>query len=141
MTDELFSILIAPSELQDEIESIESKIKAYRDKMLPSAIRYDSDKVKSSPKDIMPEYVAKIEGLSNLKEKKIIEQFKALNRVEALAEHLTGTEKRIIIMRYMENREYEEIAEILYMSERQMFNYRKSAIEKLEKISVNCSRS
>lgn len=137
MTTRLLNILTAPRWIRQDIADLESELEAYRQTMGVSGIRYDQDKVKTSPKDKMPEYAARVEGLLKKIKRKQQEYLKAHDKVKRLANKLDGIEKSIIIQRYLEGKRYEDIAESFPMSESQMYRYRHEAIEKLEKMLVN----
>lgn len=137
MMTRLFDILNAPSWIRQDIADLESELEAYRQTMGLSGIRYDKDKVKTSPKDQMLEYAARVEGLLKKIKKKQQEYLKAHDKVKELTDQLQGVEKSVIIQRYLEGKRYEDIAESFPMSEAQMYRYRASAIEKLEKMIVN----
>lgn len=134
MTTRLFNILNAPSWIRQDIADLESELEAYRQTMGLSGIRYDQDKVRTSPKDRMPDYAARVEQLLKMIKKKQQEYLKAHDKVKELADQLQGVEKSIIIQRYLEGKRYEDIADSFPMSERQMFNYREKAINKLESL-------
>lgn len=138
---ELFETLNMPAWIRREIKDLESELEAYRQTMLVSGISYDGDKVKTSPKDRMPEYAARVDSiLEKIKERQQA-YLHAHDKVIRMAAGLQPEEKSIIIQRYLEGKRYEDIAAGFPMSERQMFNYRRAAIQKLEKkISVNCSK-
>ena len=134
MTTRLFNILNAPRWIRQEIADLESELEAYRQTMGLSGIRYDQDKVRTSPKDRMPDYAARVEQLLKMIKKQQQEYLKAHDKVKELADQLQGVEKSIIIQRYLEGKRYEDIADSFPMSERQMFNYREKAINKLESL-------
>ena len=139
MTTRLLNILTAPRWIRMDIADLESELEAYRQTMGLSGIRYDQDKVRTSPKDRMPEYAARVEGLLKMIKRKQQEYLKAHDKVKRMADELEGVEKSIIIQRYLEGKRYEDIADSFPMSESQMFRYRREAIEKLEKMIVNDS--
>lgn len=141
MITKLFDILNAPSWIRQDIADLESELEAYRKTMGLSGIRYDTVKIKSSPKDRMPEYAARVEQMLKLIKRKQQEYLKAHDKVKELTDQLQGVEKSVIIQRYLEGKRYEDIAESFPMSEAQMYRYRASAIEKLEKMIVNESES
>lgn len=60
MTDELFEILSAPNIIKHKIKRLNIKISDTRLMMLPSGIRYDVDKVLSSPSDPMLKFAERI---------------------------------------------------------------------------------
>lgn len=141
MITKLFEILNAPSWIRQDIADLESELEAYRKTMGLSGIRYDTVKIKSSPKDRMPEYAARVEQMLKLIKRKQQEYLKAHDKVKELTDQLQGVEKSVIIQRYLEGKRYEDIAESFPISEAQMYRYRASAIEKLEKMIVNESES
>lgn len=108
--------------------------------MILPGIGYDQERVQTSPKDRMPDYAARAEKLLSRIKDKERDYLRAHGKVVRMTRKLDPIERSIIIQRYIEGRSYEAIAESFPMSERQMFNYRRSAIEKLEKIAVNCSK-
>lgn len=137
MTKRLFGILNAPSRTQQDIADLKSELEAYKKTMGISGIRYDNIKTKTSPKDIMSEYVARVERMEKRIEQKQQEYLKAHDKVKELIDQLQGDEKSVIIQRYIAGKEYKEIAESFPVSMAQMYRYRKSAIKKLEKMIVN----
>ena len=129
---ELFEILNMPARIRRDIKDLESELEAYRQTMLLSGIRYDGDKVKTSPKDRMPEYAARVDSiLKKIKERQQA-YLHAHDKVIRMTEDLLPEEKSIIIQRYLEGKRYEDIAAGFPMSERQMFRLRGDAIRKLE---------
>lgn len=129
---ELFEILNMPARIRREIKDLESELEAYRQTMLVSGISYDGDKVKTSPKDRMPEYAARVDSiLEKIKERQQA-YLHAHDKVIKMAAGLQTEEKSIIIQRYLEGKRYEDIAAGFPMSERQMFRLRGEAIRKLE---------
>lgn len=63
MTDEVFNLLSAPRITQYRIKQIESQIRALEFSLLPSGIRYDQDKVQTSPEDQTSKVVTQIDRL------------------------------------------------------------------------------
>ena len=63
MTDKVYEFLNAPRHTLLQIQDLSAKIEALEDSLLPSGIRYDADKVQTSPKDPVPEIMAKIDDL------------------------------------------------------------------------------
>ena len=111
MITKLFDILNAPSWIRQDIADLESELEAYRKTMGLSGIRYDTVKIKSSPKDRMPEYAARVEQMLKLIKRKQQEYLKAHDKVKELTDQLQGVEKSVIIQRYLEGKRYEDIAE------------------------------
>ena len=132
MKIELFEMLNMPAWIRRDIKNLESELEAYRQTMLLSGISYEGDRVKNSPKDRMPEYVARVEGILEKKKQKQQDYLHAHDKVIKMTDCLMPEEKTIIIQRYLECKRYEDIAAGFPMSERQMFRLREEAIRKLE---------
>lgn len=133
--DEILEILKMPKKIQKEIENLELEKHAYSQMVLLSGISYDGVKVKTSPKDRMPEYAARIDSiLEKIKERQQAYLI-AHDKVISMTAVLTEDEKKIIIQRYLLGTEYDEIAAGFSMSERQMFRLRQEAIKKMQKLS------
>lgn len=64
MTNKLYNILTKPSTIKADIKRMQERIDDLRLMMLPSAIRYDKDKVVSSPSDPMSKYIINLESMS-----------------------------------------------------------------------------
>ena len=137
MRDELFEILDMPKRIMRDIRDLESEKEAYKQTMLLSGISYDDVKIKTSPRDRMPEYIVRVESIEEKIEERQQAHLRACDKVKQLAEKLQGDEKSIIIQYYLEGKIYEEVAASLHMSVSQMYRYRKTAIMKLEKMVVN----
>ena len=64
MTDELYNILMDPERLERQIERKRWEIEAIEASVYPAGIRYDRDKVQTSPRDDqIPSVLAKTEPL------------------------------------------------------------------------------
>lgn len=134
MTEKLFRILNEPHWIRQDIKDMESELEAYRQTMLLSSVSYDSDKVRSSPKDRMPDYVARIEKVLNYIKERQQAYLRAHDKVKDLANHLKNEEKSIVIMRYLEGKTYEDIADSFPMSLSNMYRIRQQAIARLESV-------
>lgn len=110
---------------QAEVEHLQSLIAKTRMSLLPKGIRYDTDKVQTSPSDPMTETAAIIadynrqlnESLAKLVERKI--------RAEQLIMSLDNTDERDILRLY-----YMETQEISDSSERALYSWEQVAAEK-----------
>lgn len=135
MTDELFQILTEPKKIKSEIKRVCERIEDTRLMMLPSAIRYDKDKVLSSPSDPMIKFAEKLDELEkqkeNLIQKYIISRQRMIDLIEMLTE---DNQKDIIQARYMKNLRFYQIADEIGYSEAQTYRIYADAIEQLERI-------
>lgn len=142
MTNKLFEILDKPKKLKDDIALINQRIEDTRLMMLPSAIRYDTDKVVSSPIDPMLKFAEKIDELerkkAQLQSEYIVARDKLINLIDKLSDERM---KYIIQSRYMMGKKFSEIVETIPLEESQMYKLRSKAIGEMEKIVKEDSES
>lgn len=135
MTDELYEILTRPKTLKSDINRIDERIEDTRLMMLPSAIRYDKEKVITSPTDPMLKFAEDIYELEaqkqQLKEQYIDARNKLLKLIDMLS---TDLMKDIIQSRYMAAKKFVDIVELLPIEESQMYRLHSKAIEEMEAI-------
>lgn len=141
MTDKVHNFLMRPRRIRAQIRQTESQVEGLRLSMLPGAIRYDKDKVQtSSTNDQMAEYAARMEEL----EHKLVElREEYLNAQDDIVEavgHLVGDDygATIIMLRYISNTDFPDIADEIGMTERNMFRYYKTAVEALDQVVSEC---
>lgn len=142
MTDKLFAILTKPKKLKSDINRIDERIEDTRLMMLPSAIRYDKDKVITSPSDPMLKFAEKIDELEQKKKQLQAEYITARDKLISLIDMLSDDRmKDIIQSRYMMARKFNQIVEGLPLEESQMYRLHSKAIEEMEKIIKEGSES
>lgn len=130
----IYDFLYKPRNILTQLRSAKSELEGLRLSMLPSAIRYDIDKVISSPVDPMPKYAERIDELQR-KIKELTDQYvKAQDAITDKAIHLDGMEQEVIMLRYVAHKTWNEIAMELNRSERWMFIIHKHAVKHLEKM-------
>ncbi|MGI6117820.1 MAG: hypothetical protein ACOYBC_05465 [Bilifractor sp.] len=93
-------ILIAPRITTRKIETLRARIESRVNGLLPSCIRYDKDKVQTSPRDMMPECMAEIDELCNQVNQLVKQKWKQIKRIERLCENLTDPEQKVVILKY-----------------------------------------
>lgn len=133
MTNKLYDILTKPKNLKSDINRVDERIEDTRLMMLPSAIRYDKDKVMSSPSDPMLKYAERIDELERLKAQLQEQYFEAREILINLIDKLSDDRmKDIIQSRYMMARKFSAIVEGLPLEESQMYRLHARAIEEME---------
>lgn len=104
---------------REEIQLLRSKIIQSKDRAMPSGMGYSSDKVQTSPKDIMTDALIDAadyqEKLDRLCEKLERRQQKAIDMIESLEK---SDQRKVMEIRYLHtsNPTWEEVADTLYMS-------------------------
>jgi len=134
MRDELYRILAAPKELDRRIRIRAEKYQEILLTMIPGAIRYDQDRVQTSPEDKMLAAIAEADGeyramkkLERQKAKKIREITNLV--IAALDDQI---EREIILGRYCGLLKWEKVAEEQGITESVLFKARRSALDKLD---------
>ena len=134
MRDELYEILAGPKELDRRIRIKAERYQEILLTMVPGAIRYDQDRVQTSPEDKMLAAIAnadevyrEMRRLERIKNKKIRE---ITNLVIAALED--PTERAIILGRYCGLMKWEKVAEEQGITESVLFKARRSALDKLD---------
>lgn len=130
----IYDFLKKPGNIMTEIRIIEAKIEGLRQGMYPSAVRYDKDKVMSSPVDPMAAYIEEVDELER-KIRVLQVQYKtALDEVERVARTLDDDlEKKVVMYRYVAQMSMRQIAFELKYTEDWMFKVRRQAVDHLAK--------
>lgn len=147
MKDEVHSFLTKHKRTKARIVCIDELIADLRLMMQPSGIRYDQDRVQSTPKDPMPEYAGR---LNELELKKAALQRKYLeerDEVEAAVRTLEDVYvQQVMTMRYLNGRAWDDIIEQMPFVDRTVFRFHKTGIQGISKyldehkLSVNVSK-
>ena len=132
MTDRLHTMLTKPGRIRARIREEELRKERLYYSLLPSGIRYDAEKVKSSPRDPMPAYIAEAEEIDEL-----IRSLKdmlrdAENEILSAITALDTTEAKIIRLRYVDGLSWEKVAREVNYSRRHMFRIYRGSIIKLD---------
>lgn len=137
----VYDFLCKPRNIKSEIRRAEAERENLRLRMYPSAVRYDTDKVQSSPVDQMPEYAEKLDEL----ETRIKNLWLQLNEVQddvitkmlTASYPLTPIEQDVIVLFFIGGRTARKIGLELGRTERGIYKIRKRAMRKLEKSYPN----
>ena len=133
MTEAVYKLLTKPRKIRGQIKKAEAEMEGLKLSMLPGAIRYDKDKVQSSPQDPMAQYAVRLNELERKIEDLQTEYLEAQDDVVAVANELTSPGDVIITLRFISGWDFQSIAKEISMSERQMFRHYKVAQEELTK--------
>ena len=109
MTDKLFVILTEPKKIKKEIKRVSNRIEDLRLMMLPSAIRYDADKVMSSPSDPMMKFAERLDELEKEKSKLAVKYIESTDRVIDLSNEtkIPFFDQKMKTTEYKKHTEYE----------------------------------
>lgn len=132
---ELFLKLNKVKSLKCELDKIKTRIEELRMNLLPSAIRYDSDKVQTSPKDTMLEVEAEIDELDRQYQKVYNELRKAITDVETLIAKVDDINQKLVLRRrYIKCMKFSAIAKDMQYSEEWVYKNHQKAIEHLSSV-------
>lgn len=134
MTNELYQVLNEPSIIKHQIRLIDIQINDTRLMMLPSAIRYDRDKVMSSPSDSMIQFAEKLDELEQKKRNLEKEYLIKRDELVSLVDRLNNKEmKDIMYARYIEDIGLYKMERRVNMSKSKIYQVYSKAIKLLEK--------
>ena len=128
-----YELLNRPEDIQQEILQKQYELDGLRQGLMPGSMNYDSDRVKNSVKDRMPDYASRIDELENeitlLKRKKKA----AINNIKKAVQHLPEKHKTVILGFYVANKTIKEIADDMGYSMQRVYQYKKEAIKILNR--------
>lgn len=125
---------------QIEIVQLQEKIDTAEASLLPKAIRYDLDKVQTSPEDPMYDVLAEIEEYKKEMLKRthrlILRRRKAIRMLDQLSD---TRQRQALFLYYLDPSllTMEQVGEKMIYSEREAWRIHDAAMAKLEKLSVN----
>lgn len=104
------------------------RLKAKHDELesclLPAAIRYDKDKVQSSPEDQISRIVAEINKLEEKMNQVRLAKAEQIDKIDAAISTLESDEQRTALtMRYINRLSVRDIAEAMGYSERRVYQF------------------
>ena len=104
------------------------RLKAKHDELesclLPAAIRYDKDKVQSSPEDPMSKVVAEVMELEKEMKRVQLNKSRQIAKIDKAISQLESDEERTALtMRYINRKAVKEIAEEMGYSEARIYQF------------------
>lgn len=128
MTDEVYHLLAAPRLSLLKIKQLEARIRALEYSLLPSGIRYDQDKVQTSPDDQTSKVMARIDEIERQIEDLKEQIPKQTDAIRKACDQLESEEERtVIVMYYIGGFHMDEIAEAINYSLRTAYRIRRKA--------------
>lgn len=118
------------------IRRITLQIEELESCLLPQGIRYDKDKVQTSPEDTLSKVAAKILALEKLRTQLTRERALLLLEIQDALDQLESEQDRIVLEAYYLSRmTMRDIAEMINYSIRSVYTFRKRGLEKLANIA------
>lgn len=135
MTDELYKFIKKPLWTKAKIKNTQAKIEDLNTMMLPGAIRYDKDKVQTSPSDPMLKYAERLteleEELKKLQERYLKEQKDITDMIEKVPD---PNEQTVLINRYINGMYFEDIAKNIPASISTVYRWHRLGMNHLEEL-------
>lgn len=131
--DEIFKFLNRPRYISVQLRMAEAELDGLRYSAYPSAIRYDTDRVITSPHDPMPAYAAKVDEIQTRIKGLTEALVEAQDAIVDVTYDLPYLEQEVIVLRYVGRWNWKRIAMDLGKTEDWMFKTHRRAIKDLEK--------
>ena len=119
---------------QKEIEELTDRIYEMRMSLLPSGIRYDTDKVQTSPEDKLSECEAKIADYSTMLGQKKEALIQRRHRAQEMIDLLEDSRERQVLDIYflsVKRLSMEDVSALIGYSRKQTYRIYKSALQNL----------
>lgn len=127
-------VLRKPGNIRLQLLRAEGELEGLRYSLLPSAIRYDKDKVITSASDPMPVYAVRVDELETEIKRLQLAYIKAQQDILQLIRPLNTLEQQVLIKRYLSQKGWNEIILDIGRSKSCIFTTHKNAIKKLAKV-------
>ena len=133
MTDKVYQLLYTPRQIDQQIGRINAKIRSLRDSLALSGVRYDSDRVQSSPSDRMSAVIAETDALERKRDALVDARMKAVEQIEEAVNSLSDeTERTVLYMQYIGKERMDDIAETIGYSRSRVYGIRYKALQHLD---------
>ena len=144
--EEVYQFLGRVRNYESDIRRAEVTAKELRSSMIPTAVRYDKDKVQAAKEDSMSETAAKVDELerkiSDIKEQKAAAIMEIDELLKKMAESVGGDKGRmqvdILYLFYIGRQSVYAISQLLEISERHCFRMKKQALKTFMTIFASC---
>ena len=114
------------------IRRISLQIEELESSLLPQGIRYDKDKVQTSPEDTLSKIAGRISDLEKQRTQLVWERRLLLLEIQDALDRLDNEQEQIVLEAYYLSRmSMREIADMISYSVRQAYTFRKRGIEKI----------
>lgn len=120
--------------LTQTIEQLEEEIARNRSTQLPGAVRYDRDRVQTSPEDKLAEYAAAFDALAQRQAKEMLKLARKRDRIIHQLDHMENlTMARLLRYRYIDLLSWRKIADRMNYSYTRIRHKHAEALNEFEK--------
>lgn len=132
MTNEIYMLIHKPMWTKAKIRGKMVQVEDLRKMMLPGAVRYDKDRVQSSPEDPMIQYAIRLteleEEIKKLQKRYLEEQQILIKSIEKLKD---PNEQYVLIARYVKGIKVEDVAEEMHVSDSTAYRWHRVGLAHL----------
>lgn len=140
MTEDVYQFLIRSKRTASRIGWKKEQMRDLELQMLPAGIRYDKDKVQSSPEDPMAKYAVRMDELQGelqaLQSQYMKEQQQIVEAIDQLED---DREQSVLVFRFISSLKWEEIEDRMHCSESSVFRAYRRGAEHMIPIVANVS--
>ena len=133
MDNAVYEFLMKPRRILTQIRRAEAELEGLRLSLYPSAIRYDTDKVISSPSDPMPQYAVRVDEIQERLNILRLEYIKAQDEVCTATLRMPQFEQEVTMLRYVAHYSWRRIIAETGKSEATVFRAHRRAQRFLKK--------
>jgi len=137
MDNIVYEFLMKPRRILTQIRRAEAQLEGLRLSLYPSAIRYDTDKVMSSPSDPMPQYAVRVDEIQDQLKKLRLEYINAQDDICTATLRMSQIEQEVIMLRYVAHYSWRRIIHETGKSEATVFRAHRRAQKYLKKYLDN----
>ncbi len=132
---ELLKILTKQNRLESKIKMLDFEIERLYQSLYPQSIRYDTEKVKSSPESKLEPKMALIIDKKEQKEKLTNEYIKAYKESESIIDKAKDENaKAVLRLRFLSNMDWKEISSEIDVSSSSIFRFYRKGMNELKKL-------
>lgn len=132
MDQKLNDFLTRPRQIDRKIMRLRARIDELKMSLLPSGIRYDTDKVQTSPEDPLLKVAEKVSELEEQIRDLYAERAKAVQEISDTIEKLEDDEEKTVLeCRWGSRAPVWELADMMHVSRRTLYRIQKKALRHL----------
>lgn len=127
--NEAYNYLMQIRKAESQIKRLEMKARELRSCLLPGAIRYDKDRVQSTPEDKLLEIMAEVDECERKAEAKRVEKARLVEEITGTIEMLEDENEKTVLTTFFVAREsMSQAAEAISYSLRRAYYFRKQGM-------------
>ena len=131
--DEVKQLLRRPRQITNAIQRKKEQADALKASLLPQGIRYDTDRVQTSPSDRMADVMAEIDRLEREIRELAEEKPRAISETIYFIEKLDDRQAEVMTLYFVSERKVRQIARQLHYSEQNIYKIMQRGFDALLK--------